>query len=197
MTRADGQRGYHPAPAYTFEHMALKATIFKAQLQIADMDRNYYAEHALTLARHPSETDERMMVRLLVFALHAHEQLALGKGLSDPDEPDLWRKDLTGQIEEWIELGQPDEKNVIRACGRSAQVFVYGFNRAAEPWWQLAEPKLARAKNLSVRRISVSGDVSLAALAQRTMQLNCTIQDGQVWLGDGERTAAIELLTLR
>ncbi len=177
--------------------MALKATIFKAQLQIADMDRHYYAEHPLTLARHPSETDERMMVRVLVFALHAHERLELGKGLSDPDEPDLWRKDLTGQIEEWIDLGQPDEKNVIRACGRAAQVFVYGFNRAAEPWWQLAEAKLARAKNLSVRRIHVSGDVTLAQLAQRTMQLHCTIQDGQVWLGDGERTVAIDLLTLR
>lgn len=177
--------------------MALKATIFKAQLQIADMDRHYYAEHALTLARHPSETDERMMVRVLVFALHAHERLELGKGLSDPDEPDLWRKDLTGLIEEWIDLGQPDEKNVIRACGRASQVFVYGFNRASEPWWQLAEPKLARAKNLGVRRIIVNGDVSLASLAQRTMQLHCTIQDGQVWLGDGERTAAIELLTLR
>lgn len=177
--------------------MALKATIFKAQLQIADMDRNYYAEHALTIARHPSETDERMMVRLLVFALHAHERLELGKGLSDPDEPDLWRKDLTGQIEEWIELGQPDEKNIIRACGRAAQVFVYGFNRAAEPWWQTAEAKLARAKNLSVRRISGSGEPALAQLAQRTMQLHCTIQDGQVWLGDGERTVAVELRVLR
>ena len=141
-------------------HMALKATIFKAQLQIADMDRNYYAEHALTLARHPSETDERMMVRVLVFALHAHERLELGKGLSDPDEPDLWRKDLTGQIEEWIDLGQPDEKNVIRACGRAAQVFVYGFNRAAEPWWQLAEAKLARVKALQAagRRVLMVGD---------------------------------------
>lgn len=177
--------------------MALKATIFKAQLQVADMDRDYYAEHALTVARHPSETDERMMVRLLVFALHAHERLQLGKGLSDPDEPDLWRKDLTGQIEQWIELGQPDEKAVIRACGRAGEVFVYGYQRAVEPWWQLAEPKLARARNLQVRRIIVGGEVALAALAQRTMQLHCTIQDGQLWLGDGERTAAIELQTLR
>ncbi len=177
--------------------MALKATIFKAQLQIADMDRNYYAEHALTIARHPSETDERMMVRVLVFALHAHERLELGRKLTDADEPDLWRRDLTGLIEEWIELGQPDEKNIIKACGRAGQVFVYGFNHAAGPWWQVAEAKLARAKNLSVRRITTSGDATLASLAQRTMQLHCTIQDGQVWLGDGERTVAIECQILR
>ncbi len=177
--------------------MALKATIHKAQLQVADMDRGYYADHALTIARHPSETDERMMVRVLVFALHAHERLELGKGISDPDEPALWRKDLTGQIEEWIELGQPDEKNLLRACGRSGQVFVYGYGRAALPWWTLAAPKLERARNLAVKLLSVSGEPILATLAQRTMQLHCTIQDGQAWLGDGRQTVAVGIETLR
>ena len=99
--------------------MALKATIFKASLQVSDMDRKYYAEHALTLARHPSETDERMMLRVLAFALNAHEHLAFGKGLSDTDEPDLWQKDLTGRILHWIDVGQPDEKRLIRASGRA------------------------------------------------------------------------------
>lgn len=177
--------------------MALKATIFKAQLNVADMDRGYYAEHALTLARHPSETDERMMVRVLVFALHAHERLELGKGLSDPDEPDLWRRDLTGLIEEWIVLGQPDPKDLIRACGRAGQVFVYGYQRAAEPWWQGAESTLARARNLAVRRLHVDGDDGLDRLAQRTMSLHCSIQDGQAWLGDDERTVAVRIETLR
>jgi len=177
--------------------MALKATIFKAQLQLADMDRGYYAEHALTIARHPSETDERMMLRVLVFALHAHERLALGKGLSDPDEPDLWRKDLTGQIEEWIELGQPDERALIRAAGRADQVYVYSYGNAAEPWWQAAQPKLTRLKNLVVRQVVTDGDVTLPALVQRTMQLHATIQDGQIWLGDGNQTAALRALTLR
>ena len=104
--------------------MALKATIFKAELQIADMDRNYYHDHALTIARHPSETDERMMVRLLAYALHADETLSFGKGLSTDDEPDLWQKDLTGAIELWIDVGQPDEKRIRKACGRARQVFV-------------------------------------------------------------------------
>lgn len=177
--------------------MALKATIFKARLNVADMDRGYYAEHALTLARHPSETDERMMVRLLVFALHGHERLELGKGLSDPDEPDLWRRDLTGLVEEWIVLGQPDPRELIRACGRAGQVFVYGYQRAAEVWWQGAESGLARVRNLCVRRLQVDGEGGLAALAQRTMTLHCTVQDGEAWLGDGERTLGIRIQTLR
>jgi uncharacterized protein YaeQ len=177
--------------------MALKATIYKAQLQIADLDRHYYGEQALTLARHPSETDERMMVRLLVFALHAHERLVFGRGLSDPDEPDLWRKDLTGVIEEWIELGQPDEKAVLRACGRSAQVYVYGYNHAASPWWDTVAGKLARARNLTVRRLAVVGEGALADLAQRSMQLQCTIQDGQLWLSDAARSLQLECRAVR
>jgi uncharacterized protein YaeQ len=177
--------------------MALKATIFKAQLQIADMDRPYYGDHALTLARHPSETDERMMVRLLVFALRAHEHLQFGKGLSDPDEPDLWRKDLTGLIEDWIELGQPDEKAVLKACGRARRVFVYGYNHAAVPWWVLAAPALERAKNLAVYRFELRGEISLAALAQRNMQLQCTIQESQIWLSDANQTVQMECITLR
>lgn len=178
--------------------MALKATIFKAQLQVADMDRNYYADHALTIARHPSETDERMMLRLVVFALHAHERLELGRGISTPDEPDLWRKDLTGLIEEWIDLGQPDDKAILRACGRSRQVFVYAYGRATSAWWTASEPKLERARNLTVKQLSVAGDEgSLAGLAQRSMQLHCTVQDGQLWLGDAQQTLAVECATLR
>jgi uncharacterized protein YaeQ len=69
--------------------MALKATIFKAEVRIGDVDRNYYQDHALTVVRHPSETDERMMVRVLAFALHVHDAHALGKGVGVDDEPDL------------------------------------------------------------------------------------------------------------
>ena len=113
--------------------MALSSTICKATLQIADTDRNYYADHALTIARHPSETDERMMMRLLAFALNAHEHLAFGRGLST-DEPDLWQKDLTGAIVHWIEVGQPDEKSLLRACGRAERVTVYSYGNRAELW---------------------------------------------------------------
>ena len=107
--------------------MAIKATICKANLQIADMERHYYQDHALTLARHPSETDERMMVRLLAFALHAHEYLEFGQGMTADDEADVWQKDLTGAIELWIDVGLPDEKLIRKACGRANQVVVYCY----------------------------------------------------------------------
>jgi len=171
--------------------MALKATIFKADVQIADMDRHYYQEHALTLARHPSETDERMMVRLLAFACHAGEALTFGKGLSDVDEPDLWQKDLTGAIELWIEVGQPDERRLLKACGRAAQVVVYCYGATSALWWSQVAAKVERAKNLTVLSLPAASTQALARLAQRTMRLQCSIEDGQVWLRSDE--AAVEV----
>jgi uncharacterized protein YaeQ len=172
--------------------MALKATIYKAELQIADMDRNYYQEHGLTLARHPSETDERMMVRLLAFALHASDALMFTKGLFDTDEPDLWQKDLTGAIELWIEVGQPDEKRLMKACGRAAKVIVYSYSATSHIWYKAIANKLERAKNLTVINIPAEASAQLEKLATRNMQLQCTIQDGQVWLTDSSETVLVE-----
>jgi len=178
--------------------MALKATIFKAELQIADMDRNYYHEHALTIARHPSETDERMMVRLLAYALHADEALSFGKGLSTDDEPDLWQKDLTGAIELWIDVGQPDDKRIRRACGRARQVFVYSYGgQGAVIWWNQISSKLDRASNLTVISVPAVASQALAKLARRNMRLNCTVQDEQVWLADVEERVQVELTIVR
>ncbi|MFA7238840.1 MAG: YaeQ family protein [Sulfuricellaceae bacterium] len=178
--------------------MALKATIFKAELQIADMERNYYHDHTLTIARHPSETDERMMVRLLAFALHAHEALAFGKGLSADDEPDLWQKDLTGAIEIWIDVGLPDEKRVRKACGRAQQVYIYSYGgRVADMWWSQNRDKLERVKNLSVINLPPESSLSLAKLAQRNMLLQCTIQEGQVWLSDQDNSVQVAMLGVR
>ena len=177
--------------------MALKATICKAALQIADMDRNYYGEHSLTVARHPSETDERMMVRLLAFALNAHEHLAFGKGLSDTDEPDLWQKDLTGVIEHWVEVGQPDEKRLLRACGRSDRVTVYAYGSRAALWWKPLAGNLERAKNLAVWRIPAAASQALEKLAARTMQLQCTVQEGQLWISNAAETVPVELAALK
>lgn len=177
--------------------MALKATIYKAELNIADMDRSYYADHVLTLAQHPSENDERLMLRLLAFALFAHEDLVFTKGLSEPDEPDIWQKDLTGTIELWIDLGQPDEKRVMKACGRSRQVVVISYGTAVPIWWEGVAPKLTRASNLVVRRLVVQGVTPLASFVQKNMKLQCTVQDGQLWLSDGERSAQIDAVTLR
>lgn len=164
--------------------MALKSTIFKAELQLADLDRGYFAEHALTLARHPSETDERMMVRLLAFALSASATLSFGRGLSTEDEADLQDLDATGSIEHWIDVGLPDEKNIRRACNRSRQVSVLAYGgRSAEIWWQQTVDKVKGQKNLRVLMLTAEEGKALAALAERGMKLQCTIQDGVVWLG--------------
>lgn len=160
--------------------MALNATIYKAELQVSDMDRHYYATHALTLARHPSETEERLMVRLLAFALFADERLEFGKGLSSDDEPDLWRKALSGEIEQWIDLGQPDEQRIRRACGRAREVIVVNYGgRASDLWWEKNSGTLARSKNLIVVDVSAATS-ALAAIAERSMRLQCNIQDGHV-----------------
>ena len=172
--------------------MALKATIFKVELVVADMDRNYYGDHNLTIARHPSETDERMMVRILAFALYADPALAFAKGLCVDDEPDLWQKDLTGLVERWIDVGQPDEKWIRKACGRAREVVVMSYGRAADVWWNGIRDKLTRLTNLTV--LNLPGDVApaLAALTARSMRLQCTIQDGQMWITDGVETVSVE-----
>ena len=172
--------------------MALKATIFRADLQVADMERNYYRDHCLTIARHPSETDERMMVRVLAFALHADEALAFAARIGTDDEPDLWQKDLTGAIEVWIDVGLPDEKRVRRACGRSQHVFVYSYGRGSDLWWKQAGTVVSRSDNLTVIDLPQAATQGLAKLAKRSMRLNCTIQDGQLWLADQDETVQVE-----
>lgn len=178
--------------------MALKSTIYKAGIQIADMDRHYYQNHAITIARHPSETDERMMVRVLAFILNAHEALAFGKGLSADDEPDLWQKDLTGAIELWIDVGLPDEKLIRKACGRSQTVMLYTYGgKGADIWYDQNRSKLAKLRNLSIINIPGAITQQMASLAQRTMDLQCTIQDEQIWFSGGEETVQVELIAIQ
>ena len=176
--------------------MALKSTIHKATLQVADMDRHYYADHALRIARHPSETDERMMVRCLAFALHASDSLAFGKGLSDTDDPDLSERDLTGAIELWIEVGQPDERTILKACGRATQVVVYAYSHSATLWWKAIADKLERARNLTVRTVPAVAAGKLAKLAERAMDLQCTIHEGEIWMRSEDEAVEIDLTTL-
>ena len=172
--------------------MALKATIFRVELQIADMERSYYADHSLTIARHPSETDERMMVRILAFALQADAALSFAQSIGNDDEPDLWRKDLTGALQLWVDVGLPDEKRVRRACGRSDRVVVYSYGRGSDLWWKQSRASLERSANLEVFDLPQTATQALARLAKRTMQLHCTVQDGQVWLADQNESVQVE-----
>lgn len=177
--------------------MALKSIIYKAELQVSDMDRHYYQAHALTIARHPSETDERMMVRVAAFALHASEALVFAKGLSDVDEPDLWEKDPTGAIRLWVDVGQPDERRLLKACGRAEHVITYAYGPTTKIWWGQIARKLDRARNLTVFHLPPDTSQSLAALTKRTMQLQVTIDDGQMWLGSAEQTVQVERVVLK
>jgi len=177
--------------------MALKSTIFKADLQVSDMDRHYYQGHALTIAQHPSETDERMMVRVLAFALNADDALVFGKGLSSEDEPDLWRKELTGEVDLWIDLGQPDEQRIRRAAGRAKRVIIYTYSgRAAEVWWKKTAAAVARTKNVSVIDVDPATVEALAALTQRTMQIQFMMQDGHAQVISDDTVVPIELKPL-
>jgi uncharacterized protein YaeQ len=173
--------------------MAPNSTVYKIELQISDMDRHYYATHVLTMAQHPSETEERLMVRLAVFALYADERLEFGRGLSSDDEPDLWRKDRTGEIEQWIDLGQPDEQRIRKACGRARQVIIVTYSgRGAEIWWEKNAASLQRSRNLTVIDIPAVTTAALGALAERTMRLQCLIEDGHAQFLDGDRTVNVE-----
>ena len=169
--------------------MALSATICKADLNIVDMDRHYYQQHSLTVAQHPSENDERLMIRLLAFALHADEFLSFTKGISTDDEPDLWQKSLSGEIELWIELGLPSEKRLKKACGRAQQVILYTYGTgSAEQWWKQIQPQVSRFKNLSVRHLDSSITRELASGMRRNLDIQVSIQDSEVTWDSDQKT---------
>jgi uncharacterized protein YaeQ len=181
--------------------MALKSTIFKANVQIADIDHGYYADHSLTLARHPSETSERMMMRLLALAMNAWQiqdlcqgdaTMGFGAGLSDPDDPDVWLTDFTGRKRLWIEVGQPDEKPLVRACAKADRVLVYAYSHAADVWWRALASKVSRLERLEVWRVPADALAGLEALADRSMMLQATLHDNTLTLGNNERSVTLE-----
>lgn len=173
--------------------MALKSTVFKAAIQLADMDRHVYEDLSLTIARHPSENDERMMVRILAFCINAEEGLQFTKGISTDNEPDLWTKSMSDEITLWIDLGHPDEKRVRKACNRSDEVIVYTYgDSASQIWWDSNKSKFARFDNLRVVDFARDSVEALTALAQRNMRLQCTIQDGEYWISDADNAVMIE-----
>lgn len=181
--------------------MALKATIYKANLELSDIDRGVYGDYPIMIARHPSETDERMLVRLLAFALNVPSDndrgaLEFAKDMWEADEPGLWQRDFTGYVEHWIEIGQPDEKRLMRASSRVGRVSVYSFSSSTPTWWKGIENKLTRARNLTVWQIPAEQSEALAGLAQRSMNLQVTVQDGAIWVGNGERSIEVSPVRL-
>lgn len=179
--------------------MALKAIIHKVRVSFSDLDRNIYRDHELTLARHPSETEERLMVRLLAYVLNVpenndHGTLEFAKDMWEPDEPALVRRDLTGLLMHEIELGQPEEKRLVRACGRSKEVTVYTFAATATTWWASVANKLSRVGNLTVWQFPAEQSQALAAQVKRAMDLQVTLQEGVLFVDDG---TSVEITPVR
>jgi uncharacterized protein YaeQ len=174
--------------------MAQKSTIYKVELSVSDMDRHYYDTHKLTIAKHPSETDERLMVRILAFALNAHEQLEMTKGLSTDDEPDIWHKSLSGELKLWVALGLPSEKLVRQSCGKADEVIVYTYGgKTAEMWWEKIKNSTTRFDNLQVVNFSAMDTSELAKLANRSMKIQVNIQDGEVMVSVNDNIVYVTL----
>jgi uncharacterized protein YaeQ len=177
--------------------MALKATIYKANIHLADMDREYYDTINLTIAQHPSETDQRMMVRLISFILNAHQDLQFGKGLSDEEEAVIWQVNYSSVIDLWIELGQIDSKRIKKACSRAKSVKLYCYGSTVNTWWSQNQSKMAQLELLSVEQFAQETTNALVKLVDRTMEFQCSIQDGQLWLTSGDETLLIETIKLK
>jgi uncharacterized protein YaeQ len=167
--------------------MAQNATIHKVELSVSNMDRHYYETHKLTVAKHPSETDERLMVRILAFALNGHEHLEMTKGLSTDDEPDIWQKSLSGELELWVALGLPSEKVIRQSCGKADEVVVYCYGgKTADMWWEKVKNSTTRFDNLKVVSLSEKDTKEMGNLASRSMKLQVNIQDGDVMVSVGD-----------
>ena len=177
--------------------MALKSTIYKANIELADMDRNYYDSLQLTIAQHPSETAQRLMVRLICFILNAHNDLQFGKGVSDEEEAALWQINYSDEIALWIELGQLDEKRLKKACNKAAQVKLYCYGTSVETWWSQSQNALAKFDKLIIEQFDTKTTDALVKLLNRTMDFQCSIQDGQLWLSSGDETLLIETKKLK
>lgn len=177
--------------------MALKATILKANIQLADMDKNYYDTLNLTLAQHPSETTQRLMVRLMAYVLNAHEDLQFGKGVSDEEEAAIWQINYSDEIALWVELGQIEEKRIKKACNKADKAILYCYGSSTKVWWDNNAQKLSQYKNLKIEQFSLETTAALEALVSRNMDFQCSIQDGQLWLTSGETSLLVETTTLQ
>lgn len=177
--------------------MALKSTIYKATIHLSDMDRHYYDTINLTIAQHPSETELRVMTRIVAFILNAHESLSFGKGLSDEDEAALWQINYSDEIEVWIELGQPDEKRLKKACNKAKHTHLYGYSSPFDVYWKQNTNKLAQYNNLTVERFNYETLEKITALLERNIEIQASIQDGQLWLTIGDETILLEKETLQ
>ncbi|MCE0558244.1 MULTISPECIES: YaeQ family protein [unclassified Motilimonas] len=178
--------------------MAIGATIIKARLQLANMDTHLYQDFNLTLAQHPSENEQRLMVRLLAFALNASDELMFTKGLSSDDEPELWAKSMTDEIDLWVELGTPEEKRLKKACSRAKKVVLYTYGGGtADVWWKQNQKQASKLSKLTVVNLPLEQTQELAAMCQKSMDIQVSIQDGEVLVSSEQGSVAVTPIILQ
>lgn len=173
--------------------MAEKATIYKANLTLSDMDRNVYGDFNLTIALHPSETIERMMVRILAFCYRATENLTFSKGLSSPEEPDLWLKHDNGTILEWIEVGQPAPDRLKKAANQSLAVKVFSYGRGMDVWWKTNAAAIRNLPKVTIHSFDADELQQLVALVDKTMNFTITITETIAYISSATDNITVHL----
>ena len=176
--------------------MAEKATIYKANLTLSDMDRNVYGDFNLTIALHPSETVERMMVCILAFCYRAAETLSFTKGLSSVDEPDLWLKHDNGTILEWIEVGQPAPDRVKKAANQSQAVHLFTYGRGWDVWWKTNGETINAMPKVTSYFFTAEELKSLCELADKSMKLTVTITEKMAYVSNETTNVVVSLVEL-
>ena len=166
--------------------MALPSTIYRANLQLADIDRGVYETFQTTVARHPSETAERLVARLLALAIFSEPDLAFTKGLSAADEPDLWAIGADGRVRLWVEVGAPDSDRILKACRHAERVALLACGRALSSWDQQHLPKLDGVRNLTVVSLDQLFVSTLASSLERSINWSVTITEGRMYLMNGD-----------
>jgi uncharacterized protein YaeQ len=154
--------------------MALKPTIYKTNITLSDLNRDYYDSFGLTIAQHPSETLERMMARVVAFCVNAEQGLEFTKGLSEVEQPDIWKISLDGQIERWLDVGEPEVERIKKATRKASSVEVFSFNSKSDVWWAQSREKFVQL-NAHFYRFNWHEIQQLASLCQRTMNFSVLI----------------------
>ena len=173
--------------------MALKSTVYKANISLSNLNIHHYSDYSLTLAKHPSETDLRLIIRLMVFSLLAQEGLQFTKGLGSDNEPDLWKINHDGSIDHWIELGLPDERHIRQICGKAKRVSIYTYHQNQNvQWFESLEKKLTRFDHLNIIHFLFEDELLLENFAQKGMNLTITIEDNELWLSNDNDRLKIE-----
>src|SRR5678815_129529 len=168
--------------------MALTATIYNFEIELADSDRGVYESLALRVARHPSESEEYLVTRLVAYLLEYAEGIDFSRGVSEPDEPAVFVRDLTGAITTWIDIGTPDAARLHKASKAAGRVAVYTHKEPAQFLKQLAGERIHRAEALELYAIDRALVSALVERLERRVAFSLSVTDRELYLSIGSDT---------